>query len=163
MYDFFDTMRLVDALGKLKSVVATVLGLGLLAITVDMWLRARAAMPFATYDKEGLETVFWFLTLIAVGLFVGFALAIVGYFYAKWLGYSNPDEWALAAVFGGEMSLWFLVLTGAWKKFARKEVWSDVDAEEVGRAWLNAHFILFCIFAPIAIVAYVFIFWIEGR
>ena len=152
----------MDVLGKVRSVVAIVLGLGLLAITVDMWLRAHDAMRFNTYDGEALEMVFWFLTAIAVGIIIAFILAAVGYYYAKSLGYGNPGEWALAAVFGGEMSLWFLMITGGWKKFARKEVWCDMDAEDVGRTWLNAHFILFCIFAPIAIAAYVFIFWFEG-
>lgn len=151
----------MDVLGKVRSVVAIVLGLGLLAITVDMWLRAHEARSVAAHG-ETLEWVFFFLTVIPVGIVIAFILATVGYYYAKWLGYGNPGEWALAAVFGGEMSLWFLLITGGWKQLARKEVWCDMDAEDVGRTWLNAHFILFCIFAPIAIAVYVFIFWFEG-
>ena len=148
--------------GKLKCAVAVVLGLGLFVITVDMWLRAREAMRFVESDPYGLELVLAVIGLFPVGIVIAFILAAVGYYYAKWLGYGNPGEWALAAVFGGEESLWLLMMTGGWKKLSRKEVWCDMDAEDVGRTWLNAHFILFCIFAPIAIAVYVFIFWFEG-
>lgn len=152
----------MDALGKFRSVVAIVLGLGLLAITLDMWLRAREAMRFVVSDPYGLELALAVLGLFPAGIVIAFILGAVGYFYAKWLGYDNPSVWALAAVFGGEESLWLLMMSGGWKKLTRKELWCDMDAEDLARTWLNAHFILFCIFAPIAIAVYVFIFWFGG-
>ncbi len=146
----------------IRVYAALVLGAGLLAIAGDAWLRARELaryIPTGEVHEYAVEMVLWGAGLVFAGIFLAFVLATVGYFYAKGLGYKNPGDWALAAVFGGEESLWLLMLTGDWKKLARKEVWRDSDAEDIGRAWMNAHFILFCIFAPAAIAVYAVFVW----